>query len=110
MASGVISQPLGLAVARASRWVTRHLRLAVPLLVLLTGGVFAAATLLQIRQSRSQAMAEATLYESRRAADLAAVTGAALDRFAEAGRLFAGNPAAPLTMPGLLNIAMFDAA
>ena len=30
-------------------------------------------------------MAEAPLYESRRAVDLAAVTGAALDRFAEAG-------------------------
>lgn len=110
MASGVFSQPLDLAAAGTSRWMTRHLRLAVPVLVLLICGSFAAATILQIRQSRSQAIAEARLYESRRAADLAAVTGAALDRFAEAGRLYAGNPAAPLTMAGLINIALFDRA
>ena len=39
----------------------------------------------------------------------AAVTGAALDRFAEAGALYAGDPAAPLVLPGLINIAVYDA-
>ncbi len=71
-------------------------------------GSFAAAALLQIRQGQAQAAAITAQYESRRANDLAAVAGSALDRFAEAGRLYAGDPAAPLTLPGLLNIALFD--
>ena len=109
MASSVFSPPLDLAVAGMARWMTRHLRLTVPILILLICGSFAAAALLQIRESRAQAVTEATLYESRRATDLAAVAGAALDRFAEAGALYAGNPAAPITLPGLINIAVFDA-
>jgi len=88
--------------------MTRQLRLAVPVLIILICGCFAAAVLLQMRESRAQALAGATLYESRRATDLAAVTGAALDRLAEAGALYAGDPAAPLTVPGLINIAVFD--
>jgi signal transduction histidine kinase len=109
MAAGVFSPPLDLAVAGTARWMTRHLRLTVPILILLICGSFAAAALLQIRESRSQAVAEATQYESHRATDLAAVTGTALDRFAEAGALYAGDPAAPLILPGLLNIAVYDA-
>jgi signal transduction histidine kinase len=108
MASGVFSPPLDLAAAGTARWMTRHLRLTVPILIALICGSFAAAALLQIRESRAQAVAEATLYENRRAVDLAAVTGAALDRFAEAGALYAGDPAAPLTLPGLINIAVYD--
>ena len=108
MASGVFSPPLDLAAAGTARWMTRHLRLTVPILILLICGSFAAAELLQIRDSRAQAVAEAALFESRRATDLAAVTGAALDRFAEAGALYAGDPAAPLTLPGLINIAVYD--
>ena len=108
MASGVFSPPLDLAAAGTARWMTRHLRLTVPILILLICGSFAAAALLQIRESRAQAVAEAALFETRRATDLAAVTGAALDRFAEAGALYAGDPAAPLTLPGLINIAVYD--
>jgi signal transduction histidine kinase len=108
MASGVFSPPLDLAVAGTARWMTRHLRLNVPILMALICGSFAAAALLQMRESRAQAMTEAAQYESRRATDLAAVTGAALDRFAEAGALYAGDPAAPLTLMGLINIAVFD--
>ncbi len=110
MASGVFSPPMNLAVAGTARWMTRHLRLTVPILIVLICGSFAAAALLQIRQSRAQTVAEAALFESRRAADLAAVSGAALDRFAEAGELYAGDPAAPLTLPGLINIAVYDSS
>jgi len=106
MAPGVFSQPFDLAATGTARWMTRHLRLAVPLLIVLICGSFAAAALLQMRQT--QALSLAAQYESRRAKDLAAVAGGALDRFAEAGALYAGDPAAPLTLPGLLNIAVFD--
>ena len=109
MAPGVFSQPFDLAATGTARWMTRHLRLAVPLLIVLICGSFAAAALLQIRQSQTQAGAMEARFENRRARDLAAVAGGALDRFAEAGRLYAGDPAAPLTLPGLLNIAVFGA-
>jgi signal transduction histidine kinase len=108
MSPGVFSQPFDLAATGTARWMTRHLRLAVPLLIVLICGSFAAAALLQIRQSQAQANMMAAQYETRRAKDLAAVASAALDRFAEAGALYAGDPAAPLTLPRLLNIAVFD--
>ena len=108
MAPRVFSQPFDLAATGTARWMTRHLRLAVPLLIVLICGSFAAAALLQMRQSQTQALSLASQYESRRAKDLAAVAGSALDRFAEAGALYAGDPAAPLFLPGLLNIAVFD--
>jgi hypothetical protein len=84
MALGVLSRPIDLAVGGTARWMTRHLRLAVPLVIFLICGSFAAAALLNMRLDRSHDLEAASRYEQRRAVSLAAVTGEALDRFAEA--------------------------
>ncbi len=112
MASGVLSQPMTLAATGTARWMTRHLRLAVPLLIDLICGSFAAAALPSSSAKRhAQALADqrAFMKAAEPPVRLAAVTGAALDRFAQAGAVYAGDPAAPLTLPGLLNVAVFDA-
>ena len=59
MASSVFSPPLELAVAGTARWMTRHLRLTVPLLMILICGSFAAAALLQMRAACAQALSTA---------------------------------------------------
>jgi signal transduction histidine kinase len=109
MALGVLSRPLDLAVGGTARWMTRHLRLAVPLVIFLVCGSFAAATLLNMRLSRSHDLEAAARYEQRRAVSLAQVTGEALDRFAEAGLAYAQNPLLGARPKGLINIIVTDA-
>lgn len=91
-----------------ARWLGRHVRLTVPLCLILICGSFAAATLLSLRMDRSHALSQAALFESNRARDLAAVAGANLDRLARAGALYAGNPGAEPSALGLRNVAVFD--
>jgi signal transduction histidine kinase len=109
MALGVLSRPIDLAVGGTARWMTRHLRLAVPLVIFLICGSFAAAALLNMRLDRSHDLEAASRYEQRRAVSLAAVTGEALDRFAEAGLAYAENPLLGARPKGLINIIVTDA-
>ena len=109
MALGVLSRPLDLAVGGTARWMTRNLRLAVPLLIFLVCGSFAAAVLLNLRLERSQDLETAARYEQRRAVALAEVTAGALDRFAAVGMAYAQNPLLEMQPQGLVNIAVDDA-
>jgi signal transduction histidine kinase len=109
MALGVLSRPLDLAVGGTARWMTRHLRLAVPLVIFLICGSFAAAALLNMRLNRSHDLEAAASYEQRRAVSLAQVTGEALDRFAEAGMAYSRNPLLQMRPRGLVNIIVTDA-
>jgi signal transduction histidine kinase len=109
MALGVLSRPIDLAAGGTARWMTRHLRLAVPLVIFLICGSFAAAALLNMRLDRSHDLEAAARYEQRRAVSLAAVTGEALDRFAEAGLAYAENPLLGARPKGLINIIVTDA-
>ena len=90
------------------RRLVRNVRLTVPICLILICGSFAAATLLSMRMDRAHALNEASLFESARARDLAAVAGANLDRMAEAGILYADNPGTDPKVAGLHNIAVFD--
>jgi signal transduction histidine kinase len=109
MALGVLSRPLDLAVGGTARWMTRHLRLAVPLVIFLICGSFAAAALLNMRLERSHDLEAAARYEQRRAVSLAAVAGEALDRFAETGIAYSQNPLLQTQPKGLSNIIVTDA-
>ncbi len=71
----------------------RNIRLTVLLCVALICGTFAAAAALQMHNDRAHALSQAQFYEKRRAADIAAVAGAALDRIESGARDFAeGKP------------------
>lgn len=92
-----------------ARRVTRNNRILIPLCILLICGSFAAAALLQMRNDRHHALTAAAQAGAARAGDLAAVTAMSLDRFASIGAGFAANPAAVAALPGLRNIAVYDA-
>ena len=79
------SMPL---VAGLARRASRNIRVTVVACVVLICGVFAAAALLQMRNDRLHALAQAEVFEAARAADIADVTGGALDRLAAVGRGF----------------------
>src|SRR5579864_351717 len=97
----------GLAHRLIQPW-TRNVRLTVPVCLILICGSFAAATLLSVRMDRLHALNQASLFESNRARDLAAVAAANLDRFATAGALYADRPGSEPSAAGLRNIAVFD--
>jgi signal transduction histidine kinase len=80
----------------------------VPISIALICGSFAAAALLSMRLDRAHAMDQAAYFEQQRAADLAAIAGASLDRLADAGLHFARNPGAGLNDPAIRNIAVFQ--
>ena len=92
-----------------ARRFTRNNRVIIPLCILLICGSFAAAALLQMRNDRHHALTAATQAGAARASSLAAVAGMSLDRFASIGAGFAANPAAVAALPGLRNIAVYDA-
>ncbi|MEY4965209.1 MAG: hypothetical protein RL274_792 [Pseudomonadota bacterium] len=100
--AAALSRPL-------ARRMTRNNRIIIPLCILLICSSFAAAALLQMRLDRSHALAAAAQAGAERASDLAAVAGASLDRFASIGAGYAANPAAVALLPGLRNIAVYDA-
>ena len=97
----------GLVRRLALPW-TRNVRLTVPLCLVLICGSFASATFLSVRMDRLHALNQASLFESNRARDLAAVAAANLDRFAKAGMFYADHPGNEPSSTGLRNIAVFD--
>ncbi|HEY0104513.1 MAG TPA: hypothetical protein VGB91_00410, partial [Rhizomicrobium sp.] len=76
------SIPLAAGLARAT---TRNIRLTVLVCVVLIGGSFAAAAVLQMRGDRLHALAQAQVFEAEHAADVAAAAAATLDRWAALG-------------------------
>jgi len=102
---------LALLPRRLLRGGAGSARLTVPLLILLICGSFAAAALLEMRQDRSHALAEAAGFERERAADIARLAGATLDRYARLGAAYAEDHAGDIARaePGIRNIAVFDA-
>ena len=98
----------GVAGWALPRRVLRKTRLMVPICIALICGSFAAAAILSMRMDRAHALNQAGHYEQLRAADLAALSGAALDRLAAAGLGFARNPDAHASDPAIRNIAVFE--
>ncbi|MBV9991814.1 MAG: HAMP domain-containing histidine kinase [Alphaproteobacteria bacterium] len=96
--------PLG--IARTARFASRHVRATVVISLILICGSFAAAAALSMRFDRVHALNQASVFEQRRARDLAAVVSAALDRMERQGRAFAEGrlTAAP---DGVRNIAVY---
>ncbi len=92
----------------AARRVLRNTRLMVPLCIVLICGSFAAAAILSMRQDRAHAIDQTRYFEQARAADLAQITGAALDRLAATGLGFARNPDMRMGDPAIRNIAVFQ--
>src|SRR3954468_6638216 len=86
------------------RRLLRSNRLMVPVCIALICGSFAAAAILSMRLDRAHAISQAGQYEQVRAADLAEITGATLDRIAQAGLDFARNPNAQSPDPAIRNI------
>ena len=89
------------------RRLLRSNRLMVPVCIALICGSFAAAAILSMRLDRAHAISLAGQYEQVRAADLAEITGATLDRIAQAGLDFAHNPNAQSGDHAIRNIAIF---
>jgi signal transduction histidine kinase len=99
--------PWGLAGRSSSRRILRNVRLMVPISIALICGSFAAAAILSIQLDRIHAFNQAARFEQIRAADLAAVAGATLDRLAETGLDFAHSPDARIGDAAIRNIAVF---
>jgi signal transduction histidine kinase len=102
--------PFGVAngvLAQTAKLASRNIRATVVISLILICGSFAAAAALQMRFDRVHALGQATYFEGRRAHDIAAVTGAALDRIAGLGRAFA-NGRAVIAQDGVRNIAVFS--
>lgn len=99
-----------LAIPALVRRLAYNNRLAVPVLIVLICGSFAAAALLQMQLDRSHALEAASRYAQLRVTNLAAVSAMALDRLEAVGESYARAPeTAPAQIPGLRNIAVFGA-
>jgi signal transduction histidine kinase len=94
--------------AGVGRTATRHIRLTVLVCIVLICGSFAAAALLQMRNDRSHALAQARIFESERAANVAATVAAALDRIAAIGAAFGDGRVVDGRNDGVLNITVYD--
>jgi signal transduction histidine kinase len=92
----------------AVRIATRNIRFTVLACVVLICGCFAAAAALQMRGDRIHALAQAQMFEARRAQDVAAAAGATLDRLAAIGRAFADGKPVDSAADGVSNITVFD--
>jgi len=99
------SIPFAAGLARRARW---DIRVTVLVCVVLICGSFAAAAMLQMRNDRVHALAQARVFEAERAADIAATAAAAFDRIATQGRAFADGK--PVAAGGIGNITVFDAS
>jgi signal transduction histidine kinase len=95
-------------VAGIARHASRNIRVTVVACVVLICGVFAAAALLQMRNDRVHALAQAQVFEEERAGDIAAAAGASLDRLAAAGRGFVDGTPPNLAAEGIANITEYD--
>ena len=97
------SVPLGL-----TRWASLNIRVTVLVCVVLICGSFAAAALLQMRNDRVHALAQAQVFEAERAGDAADATASALNRLAALGRAFADGKPVDGEADGITNITVFD--
>ena len=97
-------------LAGLARRASRNIRVTVVACVVLICGAFAAAALLQMRNDRVHALAQAEVFEAERAGDIAAATGASLDRIAAVGRSFVDGKIADPTADGIANITAYDAS
>jgi signal transduction histidine kinase len=87
-ASGPIDA-LTQSVSGAVRKTTRKMRVIVVLSVVLIGGSFASAALIQMRLDHARALDQATFLETRRAQEVATDFSATLDRYVALGTAFA---------------------
>ncbi|MBS0469664.1 MAG: HAMP domain-containing histidine kinase [Proteobacteria bacterium] len=106
--SGAISHPI--IAAFAARAGLRGIRFTVLLCVVLICGCFAAAAVLQMRNDRAHALAQAQVFETERAADAAAAAGATLDRLAAIGKAYADGQETNFAAEGIRNVSVFDGA
>ncbi len=93
--------------AGAARWTSRNIKLTVVVSVALICGAFAAASGLQMRLDRVHALSQARYFEARRAADIASVAEANLERMAAFGRSFADGSLGQSSDDALRNIVVF---
>ena len=100
-------EPWEIAGFALPRRAFRNSRLMVPICIALICGSFAAAAVISLRLDRAHTLSQAAYFEEMRATDLAAVTAAALDRFAGAGLAFVRNPETRSSDPAIRNIAIF---
>jgi signal transduction histidine kinase len=99
------SIPFAAVLVRASSW---NIRLTVIVCVVLICGSFAAAAVLQMRNDRVHALAQAQQFETERARDVAAAAAGTLERLAALGRAFADGKSVDNASEGIANIAVFD--
>jgi signal transduction histidine kinase len=95
-------------VAGVARLATRNIRTTVLVCVVLICGCFAAAALLQMRNDRMHALAQAQVFETAHVRDVAEVAAGALDRIAAVGRSFAGGKPVDGAANGIASITVFD--
>ncbi len=93
-----------------ARLTGKNIRVTVLVCVALICGSFAAAAVLQMRNDRVHALAQARVFEAERAADIAATAAATLDRLAAEGRAFADGKPVDGAANGIGNITVFDAS
>jgi signal transduction histidine kinase len=98
----------GSLVAGVGRAATRNIRLTVLVCIALICGCFAAAAVLQMRADRAHALAQAQVFETQRAGDLAAAVAGALDRIAAVGAAYADGHGVDGTADGVRNITVYD--
>jgi signal transduction histidine kinase len=108
--SETASRPSGAAtgvLARAARFAALHVRTTVAISLVLICGSFAAAAALQMRFDRVHALGQASYFEARRAADIAAVVSAGLDAKERLGRAYADGTLGQTAPEGVRNIAVY---
>jgi len=94
-------------LTRVAALPSRNIRLTVLFCVVAIGGSFAAAGALQMRFERANAYHQAAYFDAKRAQDIAAVAGAALERYERFGRAFAADAFADLP-PDVRGVAVCD--
>ncbi|MGH6876588.1 MAG: ATP-binding protein [Rhizomicrobium sp.] len=94
--------PVGtLTFLRRFRGAGGHVRVTVFVCVVLICGSFAAAAVIQMRLDRMHALTQAAAFGQRRALEMARDLGAALDRYAAIGTVFASTEASAETSAAL---------
>jgi signal transduction histidine kinase len=96
-----------MALGRAK---SRNVRMTVLVSLVLICGSFAAAAVLQMRNDRVHALAQAEYFEARRAGDVAASAQTSLDRIAALGRAFVEGKdvAEDAAASGVRSLTVFD--
>jgi signal transduction histidine kinase len=91
----------GQALLRRFRGSANRTRLNVMICLVLICGSFASAALIQMRNDRAHALAQAAEFDTRRAREIAADVDSMLDRYAAIGSAFANAATSPETSAAL---------